>query len=98
MSSTMPEETFKERICFLVKDRVVIGERAVPGDGPGDPARIIYSCARSSDCEKLKLPCKILNQNLANYPFELKLSLKLKREGSSAHSVPLPWKRRLGPQ
>jgi hypothetical protein len=89
-------EVFKERICFLVKERVRIGESVLPGLRPGDAPRIVYSCTRSSECAKLRLPCKILNQELSHYPFEMKFSLKLDRTsaGGAASDSPLPWKRR----
>jgi hypothetical protein len=92
MSPKQSEEIHRERICFLVKDRVVIGERLVPQSHAGVPPRIVYTCTRSAECAQLNLPCKILNQELPQYPFDLKVSLKLKPAEPLA---PVPWKRQI---
>lgn len=97
MSHTESVEIFREKICFLVKDRVVIGERQLSNPAGGSP-RVFFTCERSSECAKLKLPCKILDQDLSQYPFEVKFSLKLDAPKASDPANSLPWKRRMRPR
>jgi hypothetical protein len=97
MSQMEPLEVFREQICFLVKDRVVIGEREVD-DGHGSAPRTVFSCERSAECAKLKLPCKILDQDVSHYPFEVKFSLKLDPPKAAEAAGAVPWKRRIRPR